>query len=100
MNDQAYSYPETSYSPFWSCSIVFVAVLAANLLQFLALNEEKTNLKNARTNIESASQRVRLAEAQLENLARDLIDLSKNNATAREIVKEFNIQVNQSATQP
>ena len=100
MNDQAYSYPETSHSPFWSCAIVFVAILAANLLQFLALNEEKTNLKNARTNIESASQRVRLAEAQLENLARDLIDLSKNNATAREIVKEFNIQVNQSATQP
>jgi septal ring factor EnvC (AmiA/AmiB activator) len=95
MNDQAYSYPETTYSPFWSCAIVFVAILAANLLQFFALNEEKANLKNARTNIETASQRVRLAEAQLESLARDLIDLSKNNATAREIVKEFNIQVNQ-----
>jgi hypothetical protein len=93
------------HNPFWVCFIVFLLLAGdygfrlSNLLQQRA-QLEQAKLMQARN--AGALDQARQLEARLEALSLDLLQVAKTNATAKQIVQDFNIQWNPApaATHP
>lgn len=101
MNDQSFSREESQPA---SCAgpliLVLTALLIFNSFQFFNILREWSAIKEVTTNADKAVSRYRVVSDKLENLAKDLMRLSLTNNEAKEIVTQFNIQMNQPATPP
>ena len=102
MNDtnQSYEgYPE-AVSVVWPLILVLAALLIVNSVQFVSILRERSAVKQVTENADQAVARYRLVSDKLENLAKDLMRLSLTSTEAKEIVTQFNIQMNQPAIPP
>ena len=102
MNDanQGYeSYPSSTCCA-WPLIMVLGALLIVNSVQFVSILRERSAVKQVTENADQAVARYRLVSDKLENLAKDLMRLSLTSPEAKEIVTQFNIQMNQPATPP
>jgi len=88
-----------SYSPNCSCAWPLVTLLAAlllvNVVQLVSIIQERSSVNQVAGNAQQAIARYQLVSTKLENIAKDLIKLSASNNEAKEIVTQFNIQMNQ-----
>ena len=96
MNDanQSYDYADST-SCTWPLIVVLGALLIVNSVQFVSILRERSAVKQVTTNAEQAVARYKLVSDKLESLAKDLMRLSLSNPEAKEIVTQFNIQMNQ-----
>jgi hypothetical protein len=82
-------------NPFWVCFIVFVLLAADYGYRLVNLVEQHNQLDQARImqaqNAGGLAQ-ARQLEARLEALSLDLLQVARTNATAKQIVQDFNIQ--------
>jgi len=102
MNDtnQSYEgYPE-AVSVVWPLILVLGALLIVNSVQFVSILRERAAVKQVTENADQAVARYKLVSDKLENLAKDLMRLGLTNPEAKEIVTQFNIQMNQPAVPP
>jgi len=99
MNDTNQSYEGYSepVSCTWPLIVVLGALLIVNSVQFFSIVRERSAVKQVTTNADQAVARYRLVSDKLESLAKDLMRLSLTNPEAKEIVTQFNIQMNQPA---
>ena len=83
------------YSPFWVCFLVFLLVGGDYALRLVSLLNQRDQLNEATLmqaqNLGALAQ-ARQLEGRLEGFSMDLLQIAKTNATARQIVQEFNIQ--------
>ena len=102
MNDTNQGYD--SYSPSsccaWPLIMVLGALLVVNSVQFISILRERSAVKQVTENADQAVARYKLFSDKLENLAKDLMRLSLTSNEAKEIVTQFNIQMNQPAVPP
>ena len=96
MNDenQSYEYP---VSCVWPLVTLLGALLVVNLVQLTSIVQERKSVNQTVLNAQQAINRYKTVSDKLENLAKDLIRLSLTNSEAKEIVTQFNIQMNQPA---
>ena len=94
MNDHKTS----SQAPTCFCATPFIMILGAwllvNLVQLLSLIQETRAVNATTVNAQDAMRRYTLVSNKLESVAKDLINLSRTNNEAKEIVTQFNIQMN------
>lgn len=97
MNDtnQSYEGYSETVSCTWPLIVVLGALLIVNSVQFVSILRERSAVKQVTTNADQAVARYKLVSDKLESLAKDLMKLSLNNNEAKEIVTQFNIQMNQ-----
>ncbi|MEY5062866.1 MAG: hypothetical protein RLZZ112_830 [Verrucomicrobiota bacterium] len=102
MNDANQGYESSSPSTCcaWPLILVLGALLIVNSVQFISILRERSAVKQVTENADQAVARYRLVSDKLENLAKDLMRLSLTSSEAKEIVTQFNIQMNQPATPP
>jgi hypothetical protein len=100
MNDQNTSYQASSCSCAAPLILVLGAWLLVNLVQFLSLIQEARAVSATTANAQQAMGRYKLVSDKLENVAKDLINLSRTNSEAKEIVTQFNIQMNSPVATP
>lgn len=93
--DHSYEGSTESVSCAWPLMLVLGALLVVNSVQFVSILRERSAVKQVTANADQAVARYRLVSDKLENLAKDLMRLSLNNVEAKEIVTQFNIQMNQ-----
>jgi hypothetical protein len=90
---------QSSTSPCPSCAWPFITLLSAllivNLVQLVSIIQERSSVNQVAGNAKQAIARYQLVSTKLENIAKDLIKLSDKNNEAKEIVTQFNIQMNQ-----
>jgi len=99
MND-TYENPAGSTCCAWPLILVLSSLLIVNTVQFISILRERSAVSQVTANAEQAVSRYRLVSDKLENLAKDLMRLSLTNSEAKEIVTQFNIQMNQPAVPP
>lgn len=98
MNDNtSYETGSESVSCTWPLILVLGALLIVNGVQFVSIIRERSAVKQVTENADQAVARYKLVSDKLESLAKDLMRLSLNNNEAKEIVTQFNIQMNQPA---
>ena len=99
MNEANTSYESgsDSCSCTWPLIMVLAALLLVNGVQFISILRERSAVQQVTTNADQAVTRYKLVSDKLENLAKDLMRLSLTNNEAKEIVTQFNIQMNQPA---
>ena len=97
MNDENQSY-EPAVSCIWPLVTVLGALLVVNLVQLTSIVQERKSVNQTVLNAQQAINRYKTVSDKLENLAKDLMRLSLTNSEAKEIVTQFNIQMNQPAT--
>jgi hypothetical protein len=68
-----------------------------NLVQLTSIVQERKSVNQTVLNAQQAISRYKTVSDKLENLAKDLMRLSLTNSEAKEIVTQFNIQMNQPA---
>lgn len=95
MNDENHSSPSSCPSCAWPLVTLLTALLVVNLVQLVSIVQERASVNQMAGNAQQASTRYQLVSTKLENIAKDLIKLSANNNEAKEIVTQFNIQMNQ-----
>jgi len=78
--------------------MVLGTLLIVNSVQFISILRERSAVKQVTENADQAVARYRLVSDKLENLAKDLMSLT--SPEAKEIVTQFNIQMNQPAVPP
>jgi hypothetical protein len=82
-------------SPFWVCFAVFLVLGCDNGFRLVNLLEQRKQLDQARLmqaqNVGALAQ-ARQLEARLESLSLELLQIARTNATAKQIVQDFNIQ--------
>ena len=82
-------------SPFWVCFAVFLILGCDNGFRLVSLLEQRNQLDQARLmqaqNAGALAQAQQL-EARLESLSLELLQIARTNATAKQIVQDFNIQ--------
>ena len=102
MNDtqQGYESYGSSTCCAWPLIMVLGALLVVNSVQFISILRERSAVKQVTENADQAVARYRLVSDKLENLAKDLMRLSLTSNEAKEIVTQFNIQMNQPAIPP
>lgn len=102
MNDTNSSYESLPSSTCcaWPLIMVLGALLIVNTVQFISILRERSAVSQVTANADQAVARYKLVSDKLENLAKDLMRLSLNNSEAKEIVTQFNIQMNQPAVPP
>jgi len=76
------------------------SLLIVNSVQFVSILRERSAVKQVTENADQAVARYKLVSDKLENLAKDLMRLSLNSNEAKEIVTQFNIQMNQPTATP
>ncbi len=96
MNDENQSY-ESHLSCVWPLVTVLGALLVVNLVQLTSIVQERKSVNQTVLNAQQAINRYKTVSDKLENLAKDLMRLSLTNSEAKEIVTQFNIQMNQPA---
>ncbi len=97
MNDENQSY-ESPTSCVWPLVTVLGALLVVNLVQLTSIVQERKSVNQTVLNAQQAINRYKTVSDKLENLAKDLMRLSLTNYEAKEIVTQFNIQMNQPVT--
>ena len=97
MNDENQSY-EAPASCVWPLVTFLGALLVVNLVQLTSIVQERKSVNQTVLNAQQAISRYKTVSDKLENLAKDLMRLSLTNNEAKEIVTQFNIQMNQPAT--
>ncbi|NBQ55410.1 MAG: hypothetical protein EBU36_01945 [Verrucomicrobia bacterium] len=95
MHDENNSHSTSCPSCTWPLITVLAALLIVNLVQLVSILQERTGVNQMAGNAQQAITRYQLVSTKLENIAKDLIKLSANNNEAKEIVTQFNIQMNQ-----
>jgi len=95
MNDENHSSPSSCPSCAWPLVTLLTALLVVNLVQLVSIVQERSSVNQMAGNAQQAITRYQLVSTKLENIAKDLIKLSANNNEAKEIVTQFNIQMNQ-----
>jgi hypothetical protein len=83
------------YSPFWICFAVFLLLAVDFGFRMANLLEQREQLNQAllmQAQNMGALAQARQLEARLEGLSLELLSVAKTNATARQIVQDFNIQ--------
>lgn len=101
MNDTQHGYDSpVSNACAWPLILVLGAMLVVNSVQLISILRERAAVKQVTENADQAVARYRMVSDKLENLAKDLMRLSLTNSDAKEIVTQFNIQMNQPATPP
>ena len=100
MNDLDTSSQASSCSCTAPLILVLGAWLLVNLVQLLSLIQEARSVSATTANAQQAMSRYKLVSDKLENVAKDLIKLSRMNAEAKEIVTQFNIQMNSPGATP
>jgi len=98
MNDENTSSQDASYAG--PLILVLGAWLLVNLVQLLSLIQEARAVSATTANAQQAMSRYKLVSDKLENVAKDLISLSRTNNEAKEIVTQFNIQMNSPGAIP
>ena len=96
MNDENQSY-ESPVSCVWPLVTVLGTLLVVNLVQLTSIVQERKSVNQTVLNAQQAINRYKTVSDKLENLAKDLMRLSLTNSEAKEIVTQFNIQMNQPA---
>ena len=96
MNDKNQSY-ESPVSCVWPLVTVLGTLLVVNLVQLTSIVQERKSVNQTVLNAQQAINRYKTVSDKLENLAKDLMRLSLTNNEAKEIVTQFNIQMNQPA---
>ena len=96
MNDKNQSY-ESPVSCVWPLVTVLGTLLVVNLVQLTSIVQERKSVNQTVLNAQQAINRYKTVSDKLENLAKDLMRLSLTNSEAKEIVTQFNIQMNQPA---
>ena len=94
MNDENQSY-ESPVSCVWPLVTVLGTLLVVNLVQLTSIVQERKSVNQTVLNAQQAINRYKTVSDKLENLAKDLMRLSLTNSEAKEIVTQFNIQMNQ-----
>ena len=94
MNDENQSY-EAPVSCAWPLVTVLGAFLLVNLVQLVSILKERQAVTKTTTAAAQAIGRYKTVSTKLEELAKDLMRLSLTNSEAKEIVTQFNIQMNQ-----
>ena len=93
----------TRYNPFWVCFLVFLLLAGDYGFRLVNLLNQREQLNQTllmqSQNLGVLAQ-ARQLEARLEGFSLELIQVSKTNAAAKQIVQEFNIQWTPSATPP
>jgi hypothetical protein len=102
MNDSNASYDSQASATCcaWPLILVLAALLVVNTVQFISILRERSAVSQVTANADQAVARYKLVSDKLESLAKDLMRLSLNNSEAKEIVTQFNIQMNQPAIPP
>lgn len=102
MNDtnRGYESSPSATDCAWPLMMVLAALLIVNSAQLISILRERSAVKQVTENADQAVARYRLVSDKLENLAKDLIRLSLTSPEAKEIVTQFNIQMNQPGTPP
>ena len=95
MNNENQSYSTTCPSCAWPLITLLAALLIVNLVQLVSIIQERSSVNQLAGNAQQAISRYQLVSTKLENIAKDLIKLSGSNNEAKEIVTQFNIQMNQ-----
>jgi hypothetical protein len=98
-NSSYESYPSSTCCA-WPLIMVLGALLIVNTVQFISILRERSAVSQVTANADQAVARYKLVSDKLESLAKDLMRLSLNNSEAKEIVTQFNIQMNQPAIPP
>jgi TnpA family transposase len=99
MNDENQSY-DPPVSCVWPFATLLGALLIVNLVQLISIVKEKQAVAQTTTQATQAITRYKTVSDKLENLAKDLMRLSLTNNEAKEIVTQFNIQMNQPKGTP
>ena len=94
MNDENHSY-ENQVSCVWPLVTVLGAFLLVNLVTLVSIVKERQAVSQTTATAAQAINRYKTVSDKLENLAKDLMRLSLTNNEAKEIVTQFNIQMNQ-----
>ena len=94
MNDDNQSY-ESPASCVWPLVTFLAAFLLVNLVQLVSIVKERQAVSQTTGQAAQAIARYKTVSDKLENLAKDLMRLSLTNNEAKEIVTQFNIQMNQ-----
>ncbi len=94
MNDENQSY-ESPVSCVWPLVTVLGAFLLVNLVSLVSIVKERQAVSQTTGQAAQAIARYKTVSDKLENLAKDLMRLSPTNNEAKEIVTQFNIQMNQ-----
>ncbi|MDA0324854.1 MAG: hypothetical protein O2830_04335 [Verrucomicrobia bacterium] len=94
MNDENQSY-DAPVSCAWPLVTVLGAFLLVNLVQLVSIVKERQTVTQTTTAAAQAIGRYKTVSTKLEELAKDLMRLSLTNSEAKEIVTQFNIQMNQ-----
>ena len=94
MNDDNQSY-ESPVSCVWPLVTVLGAFLLVNLVTLVSIVKERQAVTQTTETATQAIKRYKTVSEKLENLAKDLMRLSLTNNEAKEIVTQFNIQMNQ-----
>lgn len=91
----------TRRNPFWVCLMVFGLLAVDSAFRLANSTQQRKQLEQAQfvqvqnaSRMSSTLQQLPQIEARLQALSLDLIQVSKTNATAGQIVREFNIQWN------
>lgn len=91
--------PDTSrQSPFWICLLVFATLAVDAGFRLAKALDQRQQLGRARLNqaatvgrLASALAQMPQLEARLQAISVDLIQLGRTNATAAQLIREFNI---------
>jgi hypothetical protein len=94
VNDENQSY-DAPVSCAWPLVTVLGAFLLVNLVQLVSILKERQAVTQTTTAAAQAIGRYKTVSTKLEELAKDLMRLSLTNSEAKEIVTQFNIQMNQ-----
>ena len=97
MNDIGPSSDHSSNVCAWPLILLLAALLVVNSVQFVSILRERSAVSQVTANANQAVARYKLVSDKLESLAKDLMRLSLTNNEAKEIVTQFNIQMNQPA---
>lgn len=77
--------------------VLLGALVVVNVVQLVSIVQERSAVVQTTANAAQAVARYRTVSDKLESLAKDLIRLSVSNEQAKEIITQFNIQMNQPA---
>ncbi len=97
MSEENQSY-DPPVSCLWPLVTVLGALLLVNLVQLVSIIKERQAVTQTSGQAAQAINRYKTVSTKLEELAKDLMRLSLTNNEAKEIVTQFNIQMNQPGT--
>jgi hypothetical protein len=86
----------THYTAFWPLVIVLATVLIISGFELFNLLEQRQKLRDASAQLEKKVQQAQTVNTTLSKMSRELLQLSSNSVEAKNIVRDFGIQLRQS----